>query len=298
MNKQSPGNQYTLDYFMRECDGYRQFANSRGKVLGKRLKKMLALADIRGGENILDVGCGRGELVLNGSSAGAVAWGIDTSPAAIEICRQARRTWERKNPKIKESSLFIQTAGTKLPFKENTFDIIWLSDIVEHLPPGTLAGVMNELRRISRKTARILIHTSPNRYYIPVGGRLMAFLYRTFRLLGIPPYRENRSIPWNIRKLLPAGLQKNIHVNEQSRGSLRRALKRSGFAIQKIWFEPNPHYLDLLFPDSRGLRIMGKIKKIIPCRHVFHADLYCTASPSPDSFSTQQREQTGKPDNL
>ena len=37
---------YDKKYFLSECDGYVQFKNSKGKVLGKRLKKIFELAGI------------------------------------------------------------------------------------------------------------------------------------------------------------------------------------------------------------------------------------------------------------
>ena len=67
---------YNRDYFFSECDGYIQFANSRGKVLCKRLKKIFELANIKPEMNILDLGCGRGELVLHSTLKKANAWGI------------------------------------------------------------------------------------------------------------------------------------------------------------------------------------------------------------------------------
>lgn len=256
---------------------------------------MLALADIKGGDKILDVGCGRGELVLHGGLHGALAFGVESSQAAIEICRKTRRIWENKNPGISQNAHFIKTRGAKFPFKEDSFDTIWLSDIVEHLDPNTLSTMLDEIFRVSKKTGRILIHTSPNKYYISIGGRLMALLFRILKILRLPSYRNQQNIPWNIRKTLPEGLQLNIHINEQSRHSLIRYLKKSGFSIKNIWFELNPHYIDFLFPDSKGFRIIGILKKIFPIKHIFHADLYCIATPASGNFSTQHREQMGNP---
>jgi ubiquinone/menaquinone biosynthesis C-methylase UbiE len=264
------GFSYDRDYYLSECDGCLQFNNSRGKVLGKRLKKMLELAAPEPGMRLLDVGCGRGELVLHGALAGASAWGIDGAAEAIAICRETLNFWKAEYPEIDQYARFGQADGRHLAFGDGFFDTAMLADVVEHLAPDILKQTLQEIKRVLKRGGRIVIHTSPNKYYIPVTGRLFALVSRLL-------YGRGHLIPWRIRPRLPRGLQPDVHVNEQSRGSLERILKKTGFRVEKTWFELNPHYIDALFPDQRGFRFINALKGVLPLKHLFYADLYCIA---------------------
>lgn len=264
------GFSYDRDYYLSECDGCVQFNNSRGKVLGKRLKKMLGLAAPEPGMQLLDVGCGRGELVLHSALSKAFAWGIDEAAEAIAISRETLNFWKSEYPWIDRHAHFQQADGRHLPFDNSFFDTAILTDVVEHLAPEDLKQTLQELRRVLKKGGRVVIHTSPNKYYIPVTGRLFALVSRLL-------YGRPHVIPWRIRPLLPRGLQHDVHVNEQSRASLKRILKKTGFRVEKTWFELNPHYIDALFPDQRGFRFVNALKAVLPLKHLFYADLYCLA---------------------
>jgi hypothetical protein len=73
-------------------------------------------------------------------------------------------------------------------------------------------------------------------------------------------------------------MQKNVHLNEQSCFGLKRAINQSGLKTEKIWMELNPHYIDFFFGDSRAFAIINILKKSIPVKHFFYADLFCIAS--------------------
>lgn len=273
----SAGFVYNREYFLNDCDGHVQFKNSRGKVLGKRLSKMLELTGAEPGMRILDAGCGRGELVLHLGRAKSRACGIDNSAQAIDICRQTLKFWKRDFQDIDRYAGFIGADILHIPFSDGFFDVIVMADVVEHLAAPLLIPALREMRRVLNKGGKLVIHTAPNRYYLPLGGLLFALLSR---LLYARPFRRGGSshlLPWNIRSLMPRGLQPDVHVNEQSSWSLKRALRRSGFRVEKIWFELNPHYIDALFADRRGFLLINALKKMIPVKHLFFAELYCLA---------------------
>ena len=267
---------YNRDYFFSECDGYVQFSNSRGKVLGKRLKKIFELANVKPDMNILDLGCGRGELVLHSALKRAHAWGIDISGDAINICDNTLAFWKKEYPWIDRFARFRCEDVCQLNFSDSSFDIVFLSDMVEHLKPVILKKTLEAVNRVMKSNGKLLIHTSPNRYYIPVTGRVFSLISRILYIMDIKK-KSRYVIPWNIRTVLPRGLKTDIHINEQSSFSLKRVLKKTGFCVEKIWFELNPHYIDALYPDQRGFQIINSLKKLIPVKHLFYADLYCIA---------------------
>ncbi len=63
MKEQVPSNEYSREYLLSTCDGYKDYNIYQGKKLPFRLQKAFALASPKSGMRILDYGCGRGELV-------------------------------------------------------------------------------------------------------------------------------------------------------------------------------------------------------------------------------------------
>jgi SAM-dependent methyltransferase len=105
-----------------------------------------------------------------------------------------------------------------LPLEDNTFDRVWMLDVVEHLHAWQLEAALAEARRVLRPGGLLVIHTLPNRWALSVG-------YRLARLVWPHLPREPRS-----------QYERWVHVNEQSVLSLRRALARSGFKA-RVWVE-------------------------------------------------------------
>lgn len=91
----------------------------------------------------------------------------------------------------------IADANKKLPFKNSSFDVIWCSEVIEHLDnPDFSAG---ELRRVL-KPGGIMVLTTPNSYFW-----LMKLVY----LFGLSPQKLQRADhkhffnEKNIRKVFP-----------------------------------------------------------------------------------------------
>jgi 2-polyprenyl-3-methyl-5-hydroxy-6-metoxy-1,4-benzoquinol methylase len=71
-------------------------------------------------------------------------------------------------------------ANQRLPFEDKSFDLVWCSEVIEHLQDP--AFVMGELRRVARPGA-LLVLTTPNSY---------AWLFRFIALFGLTPQRIQR----------------------------------------------------------------------------------------------------------
>jgi len=92
--------------------------------------------------SILDVGCGTGANLELLDQYG-VAEGVDVSSDALEFCRQRGLVRVR------------QGAAEKLPYENNTFDLVTGLDVVEHLDDD-LAG-LREMHRVLKPGGHILL---------------------------------------------------------------------------------------------------------------------------------------------
>lgn len=78
------------------------------------------------GKRCLEVGCGRGSLSAYFSDAGYKCTLLDISPTVIEI---AKRIFKKNNLEAE----FVVGDANNLPFKDNSFDIIFSIGLLEHI---------------------------------------------------------------------------------------------------------------------------------------------------------------------
>lgn len=130
---------------------YRNFPNYRNRDVRIKLTRewiesyppQLALS-------LLDIGCGRGEVVDLARSLGIKAVGCDIVP---ELSSFGRVDW-------------IECA-TELPYKNEAFHLVTCTDVVEHLYEDDIPAALREMKRVSQ--GRLLItachrHDTPGKY--------------------------------------------------------------------------------------------------------------------------------------
>ena len=121
-------NLYTEEYFRTACEGFDEFNDSEGEHLSRRLKASFELAEVLPGMNILDVGCGRGEILRHCVSLGANAYGIDYAPVAVQMSQDVI-----VNTDVTAGKTGVALADAKkLPFPTGMFDRVLMFDVVEH----------------------------------------------------------------------------------------------------------------------------------------------------------------------
>jgi demethylmenaquinone methyltransferase/2-methoxy-6-polyprenyl-1,4-benzoquinol methylase/phosphoethanolamine N-methyltransferase len=120
---------------------------------GRLRGRTLDVAGLAPGENVLDVGCGTGTLALAArrrlGAAGAVH-GVDASPEMIARARN-------KSARLGLAVVFQVAAAQSLPFADATFDAVFCTLAMHHLPEDVRAGALTEMRRVLKPRGRVLV---------------------------------------------------------------------------------------------------------------------------------------------
>lgn len=202
---------YDRGYYLGDCGGHAEYALFGGRKLeDPRQAAVHALAAVRSGERILDIGCGRGELARALAADGASVTAIDYSPEAVAL---ARETVDVPGVRIVcgDATQFTDEAG---------FDLAIASDVIEHLSTAELDQLYSNVSAMLRPAGSFIAHTWPN-----------AWMYR----YGYPRRRAEaaqRGEDWPADPRTPYELA--MHINEQRPNRLRREL-RAHFEYVAVW---------------------------------------------------------------
>lgn len=225
---------YTKDYFLTDCGGFTGYAESGGKALtDTRLGAAADIAAYTTPKNVLDVGCGRGELVYYyRKHLQASVTGVDYSNDALTLARSCFTGEEQLLDRV----ALVNADASRLVLSE-MFDLMLATDLIEHLGFTELARVYATLSTHLTRDGIFVGHTFPNRWHYQYG------------------YRRRR------RKALAAGqylpeeprsqYELAMHINEQSPAILKRQLRKS-FAHVELWFSYGDPGGSLVAPFTRS----------------------------------------------
>lgn len=108
------------------------------------------------GKKLLDVGCGYGALVLAARERGIDAGGIELAPFEVDF---ACTRLQKERPQDDAEQVYGLGNALKLPFADETFDIVTSMNVLEHVPDYRLA-IAEAVRVLKR--GGILYVVAPN----------------------------------------------------------------------------------------------------------------------------------------
>jgi cyclopropane fatty-acyl-phospholipid synthase-like methyltransferase len=217
---------------------------------------------------VLDVGCGRGEILRHCMKLGIEAYGVDYAEAATRMTQQVIAGEQQKEAgenggEATVAAAVFRSDAKRLPFPTGYFDRVLMYDVVEHLYPWELHEAMVDVRRVLRDDGRFIIHTAPNRWY---DAYAYPWVRRVRTMLG-----EGHKYPQDPRAITP--VNQDVHVNEQDILSMRRALNQAGFK-GKIWLDSPPQNRE----ESSVMAWLRHLAfEVPPFRWFFERELFAVA---------------------
>ena len=173
----------------------------------------------------LDVGCGHGWVVLTLAKKGKRVEGIDFSPAAIKSCQKKLRG---ESKAIQALANFQLANATKLPFKKETFQCVFLIDVVEHLTLKQMGRSLKEVCRVLQNGGILIIHTN-NKYFEEMTKLLIAASYHGIKVFLRPKQtlKEANTGPYDY-----------LHINFLTGEETLRYLRGLGFEAKIKYVKP------------------------------------------------------------
>jgi demethylmenaquinone methyltransferase/2-methoxy-6-polyprenyl-1,4-benzoquinol methylase len=110
-------------------------------------RQLLRLAKALPGERALDLCCGTGDIAFALAKNGAEVVGLDFSEAMLRVAREKSKI---QNPKSKVE--FVQGDAQKIPFPENTFDILTIGYGLRNL--ANLDAGLRDMLRVTKPGGR------------------------------------------------------------------------------------------------------------------------------------------------
>jgi len=107
----------------------------------------IAMLDIDSGDRVLDVGCGTGFATEGLLQHTDRVHGLDQSPHQLE------KAFEKFGKRGSVS--FYLGDAERLPFADDTFDVVWSSGSIEYWPNPVVA--LSELRRVATPGGQVLV---------------------------------------------------------------------------------------------------------------------------------------------
>jgi len=116
------------------------------KLQFRAIQRALALADVRRGARILDVGCGTGRWLRRYQALGLQATGVDATPEMLGLARE-RGT----------ASPLVSGEAGRLPFADAEFDCVSDITVVQHIPRSQQPQALGEMVRVLKPGGRLIL---------------------------------------------------------------------------------------------------------------------------------------------
>jgi ubiquinone/menaquinone biosynthesis C-methylase UbiE len=155
----------TQDHVSDHYDAVRYARSTSVKYHEDTMEQLVELAPPRG--MVLDDGCGTGAFLEFAARRGTR---VDRY-VGIDVSRGMLRHAQRRLKQAGGDPLLVQADACRLPFAENTFDVVYARGMLHHLPDP--AAGMQEIRRVL-KPGGLAVVLDPNKTLISTLPRYLA----------------------------------------------------------------------------------------------------------------------------
>ena len=121
---------------------------------------------------VLEIGCNSGANLQWIVPRCEVALGVDVSSQALDALRQAV-----------PRAIGVLAEARSLPFPDDTFDLVFTSGVLIHQPESSVARVIAELVRVSRRYVLSMEYAAADTEEIPYRGERGALFKRNYESL-------------------------------------------------------------------------------------------------------------------
>ncbi|MBS3066908.1 class I SAM-dependent methyltransferase [Candidatus Pacearchaeota archaeon] len=122
---------------------------------GKLRNRSLDLFNVKSGDKVLEIGFGTGyNLVELAKIAGdkGMVYGVDLTQEMINI---SKKRLDKNN--LEKRAKLTKGNAKKLPFKNNLFDKVYISNVLEILSEKDIKRVLNEIKRVLKPKGKICV---------------------------------------------------------------------------------------------------------------------------------------------
>jgi ubiquinone/menaquinone biosynthesis C-methylase UbiE len=138
-------------------------------IEARRIESLFDLAAPRGGDRVLEVGCGAGHVLARFDGHERV--GLDLSETMLGRARK----------RLGENVRLLRGSAEQLPFETGSFAVVLCTEVLEHTQHP--AVVIRELMRVAAPAGRVVV-SIPNEGNIDRAKRVLRALPLVNRLLG------------------------------------------------------------------------------------------------------------------
>lgn len=252
-------NLYDHDYYLSNNLGFEEFLKGIDKSdVHHKYQYILDQCNFKTPDiSILDIGCGRGELVYYSAVAGANALGIDYSSAAIEIANSYKN---KLNKELKDKITFLNIDALDLSI-DKKHNYIFMIEVWEHMYDHQIIPLLKKVHTLLKENGTLII-TTPNRYYekilypskkiIETPFNISKFTFRVLKNKWKPKsFKDFLKHTFKIKPFRNKFMDKT-HVNISSPLKIKKMLIDNNFEVKIKCKDHSKNILSLIFSHWAG----------------------------------------------
>jgi len=165
--------------------------------------------------SFLDVGFGAGIFLNFMSNYSSLAVGVELSSKFVKIVREHFKGINAE---------YIVADAERLPFRQESFDLILCNQVFEHLP--NVEEAIHEIKRVTKHRGKVIASVPNLSEFAPV--------WVTLRQLGLDPVKMGKRVA-KILRINPQEIEHNAqyHPQKKTPHEWQEILECSGFTVKK-----------------------------------------------------------------